>query len=240
MGSHHSRVRGECFWEWKFRKFWPHIGFSSKLFFQNSSCQTLQTREIQLSTTLHNGMLHSPIPRSSFFRKFFSPVRCPIWGENSESEKSKKSDPQSHFTPKQDFQKSSFCSNSQVGWGDCSHCSVWQPLQCMTNTLQYYKLMISEKKVRMEIDFGVPIFENFHFQKHAPIWDMCRVKKISNFENSNLLLPKGLYRQRPWLSCHDNPLYSVNFSPKITFCRIESVPAVCNIYYTFYAGNVLT
>ena len=45
------------------------------------------------------------------FEKKFSPATCPIWGHVFGSEKSKKSDPQSHFTPKHDFQKSSFCSN---------------------------------------------------------------------------------------------------------------------------------
>ena len=39
--------------------------------------------------------------------------------------------------------------------------------------------MTSEKKVRVETPYGVKIFQNFHFQKHAPIWDMCRVKKFS-------------------------------------------------------------
>ena len=52
------------------------------------------------------------------FEKKISPVTCPIWGDVFGSEKFKKSDPQSHFTPKHDFQKSSFCSNSQVDWGD--------------------------------------------------------------------------------------------------------------------------
>ena len=51
-------------------------------------------------------------------KKNFTPGTCPIWGHVFGSKKSKKSDPQSHFTPKHDFQKSSFCSNSQVDWGD--------------------------------------------------------------------------------------------------------------------------
>ena len=40
----------------------------------------------------------------------------------------------------------------------------------------YYKMMTFENRVWMEIDFGCPIFWIFHFQKHAPIWDMWRGK----------------------------------------------------------------
>ena len=44
-------------------------------------------------------------------KKKFTPVTCPIWGHVFGSEKSKKSNPQSRFPSKHDFQKSSFCSN---------------------------------------------------------------------------------------------------------------------------------
>ena len=50
-------------------------------------------------------------------------------------------------------------------------------------------MMTFENPVWMENDFPVGIFEIFHFQKHAPIWDMCRVKKIfkkMNFYIENL------------------------------------------------------
>ena len=39
----------------------------------------------------------------------------------------------------------------------------------------YYKMMTFENPVWMENDYGVPIFWIFYFQKHAPIWGMCRV-----------------------------------------------------------------
>ena len=45
-------------------------------------------------------------------KKKFTPVTCPIWGHVFGSKKSKKSDPQSRFPSKLDFQKSSFCSNN--------------------------------------------------------------------------------------------------------------------------------
>ena len=44
-------------------------------------------------------------------KKKFTPGTCLIWGHVFGSEKSKKSDLQSHFTSNQDFQKSSICSN---------------------------------------------------------------------------------------------------------------------------------
>ena len=47
-----------------------------------------------------------------FFCFFFSPVGFPIWGGNSGSEKSEKSNPESRFTTKSDFENSSFCSNN--------------------------------------------------------------------------------------------------------------------------------
>ena len=39
----------------------------------------------------------------------------------------------------------------------------------------YYKMMTFENRVWMENHLGCPIFWIFYFQKHAPIWDMCRV-----------------------------------------------------------------
>ena len=41
--------------------------------------------------------------------------------------------------------------------------------------------MISEQKVQVETPYGVKIFQNFHFQKHAPIILKTLAKK--NFKN---------------------------------------------------------
>ena len=54
-------------------------------------------------------------------------------------------------------------------------------------------MMISEKKVRVENDFRVGIFEIFHFQKHAPNMDNWRVKKFQNSEN--LMLGRALAKE---------------------------------------------
>ena len=35
--AYHPRVEGDCFGSENFEKFWPHMGFSPKLFFQKSS-----------------------------------------------------------------------------------------------------------------------------------------------------------------------------------------------------------
>ena len=39
-------------------------------------------------------------------------------------------------------------------------------------------MKISEQKFRVETPYGVKIFQNFHFQKHAPIMEKRLAKKI--------------------------------------------------------------
>ena len=46
-------------------------------------------------------------------------------------------------------------------------------------------MMIFENRVRVENHFPVEIFENFHFQKHAPIILKTLAKK--NFKNLKLV-----------------------------------------------------
>ena len=113
--AHHFRVKGGCFWEWKIQKFWSHIGFpplrdlqSSSIFIQRCAAEDQQGESCSSTTGCHLGTLY----RSSYFWKKFSPGTCPIWGDVFGSKKSKKSDPQSRFPSKLDFQKSSFCSNN--------------------------------------------------------------------------------------------------------------------------------
>ena len=58
-------------------------------------------------------------------------------------------------------------------------------LLCMSNSLLadprphififVWKMMTFEYRVWMKNDFRVGIFEIFHFQKHAPNMDICRV-----------------------------------------------------------------
>ena len=42
--------------------------------------------------------------------------------------------------------------------------------------------MTFEKKFRVETPYGVKIFQNFHFQKHAPIMEKRLAKKNFTFE----------------------------------------------------------
>ena len=46
-------------------------------------------------------------------------------------------------------------------------------------------MKISEQKFRVETPYGVKIFQNFHFQKHAPIMEKGLAKKNFQYEKFN-------------------------------------------------------
>ena len=135
------------------------------------------------------------------FRNFeiFSPVNFQCWGEFSGSEKSEKSQPESGFQPEHFFQNSTIFSNNShschhrgpfIGRKECTlPYMVILPLteatllQHLIYVTYYYKETNFEKKVWMETQYGVKIFQNFHFQKHSPTiqkrWAKKKFKKLN-------------------------------------------------------------
>ena len=61
-------------------------------------------------------------------------------------------------------------------------------------------MMTFENRVWMGNDFGGPILWIFYFQKHPPIWGMCRVKKFFKKMNFYIENPSDI------LLCLSNPL----------------------------------
>ena len=103
------------------------------------------------------------------------------------------------FWPKLFFQNSCFFSNNSHRWchrgpfigrKECTlPYMVILPLTEATDVLHpiyvtyYYKETNFEKKVWMETQYGVKIFQNFHFQKHSPTiqkrWAKKKFKKLN-------------------------------------------------------------
>ena len=112
-------ISGENFGSKKSKKLDPQSGFRPKLDFQKSLFCDLQTTLVTHRSDMDLSwkwrlLWEVPFLISSRLwdiKKNFTPATCPIWGHVFGSKKSKKSDPQSHFTPKHEFQKSSICSN---------------------------------------------------------------------------------------------------------------------------------
>ena len=144
-------------------RFWPKLDFQKSLFCDLQTTLVTHWSDMDLSwkwRLLWEGVWD--------IKKNFTPVRCPIWGHVFGSEKSKKSDHQSHFPSKHDFQKSSFCSTNPYTF-------IYTLLSADNRTTRHHLcdllLKIDDfwKKVRVENHFPVEIFEIFHFQKHAPL-----------------------------------------------------------------------
>ena len=73
----------------------------------------------------------------------------------------------------------------------------------------YYKLMTFENPVWMENDFGGPIFWIFYFQKHAPIWDMWRVKFF--FQNFKVEYVISVIWPSPYIITTETQLLILDF-----------------------------
>ena len=73
----------------------------------------------------------------------------------------------------------------------------------------YYKLMTFENRVWVENDFRGPIFRIFRFQKHAPIWDMWRVKFF--FQNFKVQYVISVIWPSPYIITTETQQYILDF-----------------------------
>ena len=94
-------------WEWKIQKISPQKLFCTQTRFSKVIILWLTNHTCHLSWKWRL-LWEVPFLISSRLwdiKKNFTPATCPIWGHVFGSKKSKKSDPQSGFRPKHDFEK---------------------------------------------------------------------------------------------------------------------------------------
>ena len=116
-------------------------------------------------------------------------MRCPIWGHVFGSKKSKKSDPQSHSTRKQDFQKLSFCRQNRNGivWVAPSNSRLGKR-ELFDNYVHFYTKMLNfEIRARVKNQFWRRISPFFWSQKtpqnmliSSPLPDIRKMTRLRN------------------------------------------------------------
>ena len=145
-------------------------------------------------------------------------MRCPIWGHVFGSKKSKKSDHQSRFPSKQDFQKSSICSTNPYTF-------IYTLLSADNRTTRHLlcDLLLKFDDFRTKISGGNPIwgpnFSKFSLPKTCPQHGKWTGEKIFS-KKFNIQSPS-----------HDPTISRIDLTPRVNTNRIgEITEALCKYY----------